>query len=126
VSALAKLLKGEPAMYEMQFETDGFEWLDLNHRQESVISYKRKSTQTNQELIVVLNMTPVERLNWKIEAASDQEWLEIFNSDDQSYWGTGNYINESVLIPEINITGKFYQVSLNLPPLGGLVLKRKK
>jgi 1,4-alpha-glucan branching enzyme len=71
-------------------------------------------------------MTPVERLNWKIEAASDQEWLEIFNSDDQSYWGTGNYINESVLIPEINITGKSYQVSLSLPPLGGLVLKRQK
>jgi 1,4-alpha-glucan branching enzyme len=71
-------------------------------------------------------MTPVERLNWKIEAASDQEWLEIFNSDDKSYWGTGNYMNESVLIPEIKKTEQSYQISLNLPPLGAVVLKRQK
>ena len=126
VSSLAKLLKDEAAMYEKQFETDGFEWLDLNHRQESVISYKRKSAKTNQELIVVLNMTPVERLNWNIVVASNQEWLEIFNSDQKSFWGTGNYMNDTVLIPEINDTEKSYQLSLNLPPLGGIVLKRLK
>ena len=126
VSSLAKLLKDESAMYEKQFETDGFEWLDLNHRQESVISYKRKSAKTNQELIVVLNMTPVERLSWNIVVASNQEWLEIFNSDQKSFWGTGNYMNDTVLISEINDTEKSYQLSLNLPPLGGIVLKRLK
>jgi len=111
VSGLANLLKDEPAMYERQFETDGFEWLDLNHRQESVISFKRKSTKTNQELIVILNMTPVERINWNIEAAIDQEWLEIFNSDDIAYWGTGNYMNDSVLVTEINKIEKSYRIS---------------
>jgi 1,4-alpha-glucan branching enzyme len=126
VSGLANLLKNEPAIYEMQFETDGFEWLDLNHRQESVISYKRKSSKTNEELIVVLNMTPIERLNWKIETDKNQEWLEIFNSDDKVYWGTGNYMNDSVLTPGISDTETSYQVSLNLPPLGGVVLKRLK
>ena len=126
VSGLANLLKDEPAMYERQFETEGFEWLDLNHRQESVISYKRKSAKTNQELIVILNMTPVERINWNIEASIDQEWLEIFNSDDKAYWGTGNYINDSVLVTEIDKIENTYRISLNLPPLGGVVLKRLK
>jgi 1,4-alpha-glucan branching enzyme len=65
-------------------------------------------------------------INLNIEASIDQEWLEIFNSDDKAYWGTGNYINDSVLVTEIDKIENTYRISLNLPPLGGVVLKRLK
>lgn len=124
VGALAHLLKEEPAMYEKQFEIDGFEWLDLNHREESVISYKRKGSSLNEELIIILNMTPVERLKWEIEVPDASYWKELFNSDASVYWGTGEYINNDLLVPVKNEQTESYSIRLNLPPLGGIILKR--
>ena len=124
VSGLAHLLKKEPAMFEKQFESDGFEWLDLNNRSELVISFKRKSSQPNEELIIVLNMTPKERGNWKVNVPEQEIWVEIFNSDDVHYWGTGNYMNTVLLLPELVNNDAHYQLTLTLPPLAGIVLKR--
>lgn len=124
VGALAHLLKEEPAMYEKQFEIDGFEWLDLNHREESVISYKRKGSSLNEELFIILNMTPVERLKWEIEVPDASYWKELFNSDASDYWGTGEYINNDFLVPVKNEQTESYSIRLNLPPLGGIILKR--
>ena len=124
VSGLAHLLKKEPALFEKQFESEGFEWLDLNKRSESVISFKRKSSNPNEELIVVLNMTPVERIDWKVKVPEQEIWVEIFNSDDMHYWGTGNYMNDILHLPEMLNNDAHYQLTLTLPPLAGIVLKR--
>jgi 1,4-alpha-glucan branching enzyme len=124
VSGLAHLLKKEPALFEKQFESEGFEWLDLNNRSESVISFKRKSSKPNEELIIVLNMTPKERVNWKVNVPEQEIWVEIFNSDDVRYWGTGNYMNTVLQLPELVNNDAHYQLTLTLPPLAGIVLKR--
>ncbi len=124
VSGLAHLLKKEPALFEKQFESEGFEWLDLNKRSESVISFKRKSSQPNEELIIILNMTPVERIEWKVKVPEQEIWVEIFNSDDMHYWGTGNYMNDILQLPEMLNNDAHYQLTLTLPPLAGIVLKR--
>lgn len=126
VSGLAHLLKKEPALFEKQFESEGFEWLDLNNRAESVISFKRKSSDPNEELIVILNMTPNERINWKVQVPEQEIWVEIFNSDDLRYWGTGNYMNTILLLPELLNNDSHYQLTLSLPPLAGIVLKRSR
>ncbi len=124
VSGLAHLLNKEPALFEKQFESEGFEWLDLTNRSESVISFKRKSSNPNEELIVVLNMTPVERIDWKVKVPEQEIWVEIFNSDDMHYWGTGNYMNDILHLPEMLNNDAHYQLTLTLPPLAGIVLKR--
>ncbi len=124
VSGLAHLLNKEPALFEKQFESEGFEWLNLNNRSESVISFKRKSSKPNEELIIVLNMTPKERINWKVNVPEQEIWVEIFNSDDMHYWGTGNYMNDILQLPEMLNNDAHYQLTLTLPPLAGIVLKR--
>ena len=124
VSGLAHLLNKEPALFEKQFESEGFEWLDLTNRSESVISFKRKSSQPNEELIIILNMTPVERIEWKVKVPEQEIWVEIFNSDDLHYWGTGNYMNDILHLPEMLNNDAHYQLTLTLPPLAGIVLKR--
>ena len=58
VATLNQLLKDEPALYENQFNIDGFEWVDLNHRQESVIVFQRKGKKKSGNLLIILNMTP--------------------------------------------------------------------
>src|SRR5262245_11473559 len=66
VTDLNKLLRDEPALYENQFTVHGFEWVDLNHREESVMVYRRKGKSDEDDLLIILNMTPIVRMNWQI------------------------------------------------------------
>ncbi|HUQ65794.1 MAG TPA: 1,4-alpha-glucan branching protein GlgB [Flavitalea sp.] len=117
------LLREEPALYERQFKQEGFEWVALNHRQESVIVYRRKGKDPDEELLVILNLTPVVRHNWKVYAAGKSKWKEIFNSDSKKYYGTGDVYNPSIEPLLVDKKGKWYEINLHLPPLGAIVLK---
>ena len=66
VKDLNALYRDHPAMHEHQFNPAGFEWGDLSHRDECVISFKRKCGKPKEEMLVLLNMTPVPRHNWEV------------------------------------------------------------
>jgi 1,4-alpha-glucan branching enzyme len=123
VRDLNMLLRSEPALYERQFSQEGFEWVDLNHRQESVIVFRRKGSKLEEELLIVLNMTPVVRLDWKVYAAGKKKWKEIFNSDSAKYWGTGDVFNPSINPVPVDENEVWFELNLHLPALGAIVLK---
>jgi len=123
VRDLNLLLRNEPALYENQFNIDGFEWVDLNHGNECVIVYKRKGKDPKQDLLIVLNLTPVVRRDWKIQVRGKSEWKEIFNSDAKKYWGTGDTFNPEILTNMVDKNENLYEINLHLPPLGTIVLK---
>jgi 1,4-alpha-glucan branching enzyme len=123
VKDLCHLLKNEPALYENQFNQFGFEWVDLNHRSESVIVFKRKGKKPDDDLVVILNMTPVVRKDWKLHLQNKAEWKEIFNSNNEKYWGTGDVFNSTLQGTLVNETDKWYELSIHLPPLGAIILK---
>lgn len=120
---LNRLLKDEPALYQNQFNMYGFEWVDLNHRDECVIVYKRKGKNPEDDLLVVLNMTPVVRHDWAIEVYGKEYKTEIFNSNDKQYNGNGDVYNKPVRGKWLEKENKKYRVVINLPPLAGLILK---
>jgi len=117
------LLRSEPALYENQFSSYGFEWIDLNHRSESVAVYRRKGKDPADDLLVILNFTPVVRRDWKIYARGKSAWKEIFNSDDRKYWGTGDTNNPAVQVNLVDESDDVYELIVHLPPLGAVVLK---
>ena len=123
VRDLNHLLTSEPALYENQFNIYGFEWVDLNHRQESVISYKRKGKNPEDDLIIILNMTPVIRRDWKVYSGGKSSWKEIFNSDAKKYWGTGDTYNPHLKVELVDKKEKIYEINVHLPPLAAIVLK---
>ncbi len=123
VRDLNALLRSEPALYQRQFRTDGFEWIDLNHRSESVVVYKRKGKHEEDDLLVILNLTPVVRTDWKITVSGKKKWKEVFNSDDKKYWGTGDIFNPSVPCSAVDKKHKKYEINIHLPALGAIVLK---
>lgn len=123
VKDLCHLLKEQPALYENQFNQNGFEWVDLNHRSESVVVFKRKGKKTKDDILVVLNMTPVVRENWSIHIQGKSKWAELFNSDAKKYGGTGNTLNPEIKTTLTDKKEKWYEISLHLPPLGALLLK---
>jgi len=123
VSRLNQLLRAEPALYFNQFNTDGFEWVDLQHRSESVMVYKRKGRRPQDDVLVILNMTPVERLDWPIEYTGKAFQKEIFNSDAKEFWGTGRIHNQSIVHQWVDKKAKRSRIIVNLPALSGIVLK---
>jgi len=123
VRDLCLLLRNEPALYEKQFSQDGFEWIDLNHRQESVMVFRRKGLLPENDLLIVLNMTPVIRNNWKLYAHDKTSWKEIFNSDDKKYWGTGDVFNPAPEVKLVDKNTQRYEINVHLPALGAIVLK---
>ena len=120
---LNKLLKDEPALHEQQFNMDGFQWVDLNHREESVVVYKRIGKKKGNELLVILNLTPVVRNDWEIWVSGKPYTKEIFNSDKKIYWGTGDVFNPDIRCELVDKNQKMYKLTVNLPPLSGIVLK---
>jgi 1,4-alpha-glucan branching enzyme len=123
VSNLNRLLKAEPAMYQNQFSLKGFEWVDLNHRQESVVVYKRMGNKKADDLLVILNLTPVVRHDWEIYADGKVYTKEILNSNDKKYWGSANVFNPEIRCSLVDKGQKRYKLTVNLPPLGGIILK---
>ena len=123
VATLNQLLKDEPALYENQFNIDGFEWVDLNHRHESVIVFARKGKKESENLLIILNMTPVPRLDWEIYVYGKTFTKEIFNSDSRNYWGTGDVYNPDIRSELVDRDQKQYKIKVNLPPLAGIILK---
>lgn len=123
VKDLNGLLKSEPALYENQFNIYGFEWIDLNHREESVMVYRRKGTDPGDDLLIILNMTPVVRNNWEIYVNDKVFQREIFNSDKKEYWGTGDVFNPDIRCETLEKDQKKYKLTVNLPPLSGIILK---
>jgi len=123
VRDLNKLLQEESSLYYHQFNVKGFEWIDLDSRKESVIAYRRKGKTKTQDLLVILNMTPVVRLNWQLIVEGKNFNKEIFNSDHAKYWGTGDVFNPDIRSELIDKNQKKYQLTVNLPPLAGIVLK---
>jgi 1,4-alpha-glucan branching enzyme len=123
VRDLNTLLKAEPALHFNQFKRDGFEWVDLNHRQESIMVYKRKGRNKEDNILVILNMTPVVRLNWEIYVNESVFSREVFNSDSKLYWGTGDVYNPDIKCELIDKDQKKYKLTVNIPALGGIILK---
>jgi len=123
VADLNGLLKDEPALHENQFNIYGFEWVDLNHRPEGVIVYKRKGKKSKDDLLVILNLTPVVRNNWEVHTTGKVYTEEVFNSDEKKYYGTGDVFNPDIKCELTDKKDKWYKVTVNLPPLGVVVLK---
>jgi 1,4-alpha-glucan branching enzyme len=123
VKDVLHLVKTEPAFYQRQFDKDGFEWIELNSRAECVIAYRRKGIKPNDDVVVVLNLTPVVRHHFPIYVNGKKEWKEIFNSDSGQYWGTGDVFNPTIQCTLVDKKEKRYELQLHLPALGALVLK---
>jgi 1,4-alpha-glucan branching enzyme len=123
VKDLNFLYQQEGALHEKQFDISGFEWVDLTHRSESIMVYKRIGEKTKEQVLVILNMTPVPRYNFEVTVKDKKDWEEIFNSDARKYWGSGDVYNPEVIAEVVDKDEKTYRLKLNLPPLAGIVLR---
>ena len=122
VRDLNTLYKTYPALHQKQFSPEGFEWIDLNDRENSVLVYLRKGTMEHPPLLVVCNFTPVPRNDYQAGAPVSGRWKEIFNSDGPQYGGSDFPVKKEVKTRVERHHGQICSLRLELPPLSVRVL----
>ncbi|WP_262733955.1 1,4-alpha-glucan branching protein GlgB [Gaetbulibacter sp. NE] len=126
IKDLNTLYKSEPALYQKQFSNDGFEWIDYNDSENSVLVYIRKGKLVKDNIIVVCNMTPIPREDYRIGLPKQGTLKEIFNSDLKSYNGTGEYQNKTLKSEKKDWQYRKHSVEITIPPLGMVAFKYSK
>jgi 1,4-alpha-glucan branching enzyme len=123
VSALNHLYKSEPALYQKQFSADGFEWVLIGNPSESIMAYLRKGNNEEENILVILNSTPTVKNNFKLTVKGKKTWKELLNSNHPDFWGTGDTYNDVILGEPNENDSTAFNLILQIPPLGALVLK---
>jgi 1,4-alpha-glucan branching enzyme len=123
VQHLNILYKTHPALYELQFDPAGFEWVETNKRNEGVLAFMRKSMEAEEAVLVVLNMTPVSRNDFPIHVYGKKVWKQIFNSDAPEFWGVGDLKNDSLSVKSNTENKDWGILTIQLPALSALVFK---
>lgn len=124
IKCLNDLYRNEPALYERSFTQDGFEWIDASNAEQSILIYLRKGNDPKDDLVIILNLTPVPRPRYRLGFPREGKWKVILNSDLDLYWGSNyrlNLIYETEAKPWHN---RAWSAEVALPPLGGIILKR--
>jgi 1,4-alpha-glucan branching enzyme len=118
---LNQLYRKLTALHDLDFQHEGFAWIDCNDAQKSVLSYQRKA-RDGSIATVALNLTPVPRNHYRIGLPSQGQYREVLNSDSEFYAGS-NIGNAGLIQAEpIPWMGLPYSAEISLPPLAGIIL----
>ena len=120
VHDLNALYRCTPPLYEVDFSADGFEWIDWDDRDSSILSWLRRDTSGN-FVICVSNMTPIVRHDFRMGVPTGGTYRELLNTDDERYGGSG-IRNAEMHAGQQGSHGREFSIALTLPPLSTVIL----
>jgi 1,4-alpha-glucan branching enzyme len=120
------LLRGEPALHELDNDPAGYECIDANDSDNSVLTYLRKSRDEKQVILVACNFTPVPRPSYRVGVPRAGFWREILNTDAQEYGGSGLGNLGGLDTTPDPFHGRWQSLNLLLPPLAVVALKHER
>jgi len=126
VKDLNRVYCSEPALFELDFDPKGFEWIDFRDSDANVVSFIRKGKDPDQILVFVFNFTPVPRMGYRVGAPREGFYKEVINSDSAVYGGSNMGLEGGVTAKARPWHNQPCFLNLNLPPLGMLILKFAK
>jgi 1,4-alpha-glucan branching enzyme len=123
---LNHLYRSEPALYQMDTQPAGFEWIDCHDAERSILSFARKAANPDQRpIMVVCNFTPVPRHGYRLGALLPGFWKEALNSDAAIYGGSGIGNLGGVSTTATSAHGRPQSLLLTLPPLSAVFLRHE-
>jgi 1,4-alpha-glucan branching enzyme len=114
------------SFWQIEKDWSGFEWINENDAENSVISYIRKGKGRDDAVICILNFTPVERDKYIIGVPSNGEYEVVLNSDANKYGGNTRLAKRTYKAAKTAADGRKYSIAVKLPPLSAIYLKKKK
>jgi 1,4-alpha-glucan branching enzyme len=125
VKELNRLYREEPALYEVDFEYAGFEWIDIADVEKSVISLIRYAANRSEYIVFACNFTPVPRLSYEIGVPEAGFFREILNTDSEQFGGSNMGNSGGVMAKEKERHHRPCSISITLPPLAVVAFKRQ-
>ncbi|HUK01610.1 MAG TPA: 1,4-alpha-glucan branching protein GlgB [Steroidobacteraceae bacterium] len=122
VQDLNALYRSTPALYQLDFSPDGFEWVDWSDADSSVLAFLRKD-RAGEPVLVVCNFTPIPRPHYRVGVPRGGAWRECLNSDATVYGGSGGGNLGAVQASGVGSHGREHSLELSLPPLAALFLR---
>ena len=130
IKDLNKLYQNNKCLWELDYNPKGFEWIDADNNTQSILVFIRKAKKEDDLLIFVCNFTPVVYYDFKIGVPYLKDYVEVLNSDDKKYGGSGQVLgNVKLVAEEEKMHNQDYSISIKVPPMGTLILtldKRRK
>ncbi len=123
VRDLNTLYRGVPALHELDTHPEGFNWVDADDSEQSVLSFSRKGHSSSESILFVANFTPVPRHNYRVGVATSGHWAEILNSDAPIYGGSGQGNIGGVATAPVSSHGQPRSLVLTVPPLAIIALR---
>jgi 1,4-alpha-glucan branching enzyme len=123
VEDLNRLHTTEAALYEVDFEWPGFEWLEANDNAASILSFMRCARDKSNFVVVVCNFTPVVRENYRVGVPEEGFYREILNTDSQYYEGSGNGNEGGAAAEPVPWNEHAYSLKIRVPPLAAVYFK---
>jgi len=123
MQTLNRLYKELPALHQADCRPEGFEWIDANNSEQSVVSFLRRGTSPSDVVVAVMNYTPVPRHNYRVGVNQPGMWLEVLNTDAKEFGGSGQGNMGRVEAAPVPWLGRPYTLTLTVPPLAALLLK---
>ena len=121
------LYRKEPCLHELDTCPEGFEWVDMSDRDNSVLGFLRKKrAQVAGQIVIVCNFTPVPRHGYRVGVSHGGTWKEVLNSDAAVYGGSGVGNQGGVVTAAHPWHGRSHSISITLPPLGILYLQHQE
>ena len=125
VAQLNRIYRENPALHTTDFNPDGFEWIEANDAEQSVLSFMRKDLDGGQRIVAVFNFTPVPRHNYRLGVPEPGTWYEIFNSDAIEYGGSGQGNFGRVETTPVPWGGRPTSILVTVPPLGAVFFSNR-
>lgn len=126
VQDLNRLYREEPALYELDFDPSGFEWVVANDAEQSVVALLRRGRSADEVILVVCNFTPVVRYGYRLGVPFGGFWQELLNSDAEVYGGSGVGNLGGVEAEATASHGRPYSLTLTLPPLAAVYFRGRR
>ena len=125
VSDLNEVYQENNALWEIDFNYDGFEWISSDDSENSILSFVRKGEEADEFIVCVFNFTPVERHNYRVGVPKSGVYEEILNSNNDDYWGSGIVNEEKIKSEKYEHDGRKHSIEITLPSLSGVYFKYK-
>ncbi|MGO5131590.1 1,4-alpha-glucan branching protein GlgB [Mitsuokella jalaludinii] len=123
--ALNKFYCDNKPLWEVDFDWNGFQWIDCNDSENSIVSFIRKADDPEDYLVVICNFTPEVRHGYRVGMPEKGAYLEVFNSDDEAFGGSGVKNEGELLTEDVKWHDRDQSVVLTIPPMATIYLRHK-
>lgn len=121
VKELLKLYRKYPCLYELDNTWAGFEWLNCDDKERSTYSFFRKSTTGKNNLLFIINMTPVKWENYKLGVPAKKKYKLLLSSTEERFGGNGEVVPKEIMAKKGYVDYRDYNITLDLPPYAAFV-----